>query len=98
MRCTLEYRPSGIGRLALPGLALLHPLFAVGGIVGGSGPRAPRAAHPSGLATRVSARFASPHPQDEMCNGVDPSDVQTPRTMLEHVAEQARSLRAGRSS
>ncbi len=28
VRCTLEYRPGGIGRLALPGLALLHPLFA----------------------------------------------------------------------
>lgn len=28
VRCTLEYRPSGIGRLALPPLALLHPVFA----------------------------------------------------------------------
>jgi uncharacterized membrane protein len=28
VRCTLEYRPGGFGRLALPALSLLHPLFA----------------------------------------------------------------------
>jgi uncharacterized membrane protein len=28
VRCTVQYRPSGLARLALPAVALLHPLFA----------------------------------------------------------------------
>ena len=28
MECVIEYRPSGLGRLASPALALLHPLLA----------------------------------------------------------------------
>jgi uncharacterized membrane protein len=28
IRCTVDYRPGGLGRLALPVLSLLHPLFA----------------------------------------------------------------------
>jgi uncharacterized membrane protein len=28
LRCTVAYRPSGLGRLASPAFALLHPLFA----------------------------------------------------------------------
>lgn len=35
VRCTIDVQPAGAARIAAPLLTLLHPLFAVGGVMAG---------------------------------------------------------------